>query len=453
MARLHLRSAVIALGLICNIAYPVAAAEAAPLAVDAGADAAADPRALFRAGAQAFNEGDLQRARELLERARHAGLASDALRYNLGVVYYRLGDLESALREFMDLVSTRHRDLALYNLGLVAQAQGRSAVAQDYFTQVAKMAEQDNLRRLAMGQLVSAAQQQQEERRWLGYLSLSAGYEDNLSLLPDAVSSNLADTFSEAILVARGSLWQRRERNRLDRLELTGNLYRRHYYSESDFSNDAAQLAIAWVTEQGPNHWRAALNQGWIRTGGEPREWQTSVDLRARHTGCGSHPSSRCELALRATYIRPYERFKAYEGTRYQLTASQRDQWGNWQGDLRYRFEVNNRRDLELDDLFVSLSPWRHGVQTSLRYRRWPSWVPGLEADYRLSDYPDRYRLGEDAEGRRRDHRYQGRGFLEVKPSQRLLITLEGSYTRNDSALPRYDYDNQVYQLVFGLIL
>ena len=440
------------LALICSLALPVAAADQAPL-VQAELNADADPRVLFRAGVQAFNDGDLERARQLLEQARKAGITTDSLGYNLGVVYYRLGDFESANREFLHLVHTRHRDLALYNLGLVAQAQGRLAVAQDYFTQVAKAAEQDNLRRLAMGQLVNAAQQQQPERRWLGYLSVSAGYEDNLSLLPDAASSNLSDTFSEAILVARGSLWQRRERNRLDRLELTANVYRRHYYSESDFSNDAAQLALAWVSEQGPNHWRVGLNQAWIRTGGEPREWQTSVDLRARHTGCGSHPSSRCELALRATFVQPYEDFKAYEGTRLQLTASQRDQWGNWQGDLRYRLEVNNRRDLEIDDLFVSLSPWRHGLQAGIRYRGWPAWVPGLEADYRLSDYPDRYRLGEGADGRRRDHRYLGRGFLEIKPSQRLLITLEGSYTRNDSSLPRYDYDNQVYQLIFGLIL
>jgi len=77
----------------------------------------------FESGVAAFRDGDIDRAKVLLEQAREAGLDSSALLYNLGVVYFRLGLYNQAKAAFTELLVTPHAPLARYSLGLILQKQ------------------------------------------------------------------------------------------------------------------------------------------------------------------------------------------------------------------------------------------------------------------------------------------------------------------------------------------
>jgi len=88
------------------------------------------PKEQFIAGVEAFKKGELERSRELLVAAWNQGVDTTALHYNLAVVHFKLGDHQRAEAHFGRLLDTEHRDLALYNLGLVARADDRESKAR-----------------------------------------------------------------------------------------------------------------------------------------------------------------------------------------------------------------------------------------------------------------------------------------------------------------------------------
>jgi len=79
-----------------------------------------------------------------------AGLDSPLLHYNLGVVYYRLGEFDSAATEFAAAASDpKLASVATYNRGLAQRASGDRAAAEQSFSDVAETADDRDLRRLA----------------------------------------------------------------------------------------------------------------------------------------------------------------------------------------------------------------------------------------------------------------------------------------------------------------
>ena len=147
-----------------------------------------EAKTLFRAGIQAFNAGDLDEARRLLESAVSKGLSSRSLNYNLGVVYYKLGLYEEAEQTFRTLIPTRQKALAYYNIGLTALARENQDAATQAFQNVLASDPDDNLISLATRQLerldptMHAAS---PRKRWAGLVSIGGGYEDNVALFPD----------------------------------------------------------------------------------------------------------------------------------------------------------------------------------------------------------------------------------------------------------------------------
>ena len=107
----------------------------------------------FDAGVEAFRQGNLEEARIFFERARAAGTNSPSLLYNLGVVYFRLGDLGSAETVFLTLLETPHAPLAYYNLGLVKQRMGKVGDARQWFERAASEGSPEEVQTLARHQL------------------------------------------------------------------------------------------------------------------------------------------------------------------------------------------------------------------------------------------------------------------------------------------------------------
>lgn len=409
----------------------------------------ADPQALFRAGVSAFENGDLDQARELLERADASGFESSALNYNLGVLYFRMQLYELSREHFNELLDTNHQDLARYNLGLVAQANGQPELARDYFAQVAEDASQQKLRTLARRQLEPTVE---ESQPWLGFASLGAGYESNLALLPDTAGTELSDSFNEIILAGQGPLWSLAGSDSRSRsVEASGSYYRRHFHSEDDFTNDAAQVSVAWVSRGDADTRSLALKQAYFRIADESREYQTSFEARYRELGCfGSGQSVRCDLDASVSRVFAFNGYEAYEGWRYGASAGLSSRWDAWRGIAELELEVNGREDLTVGEQFVSVSPRRQGLALTLEYLGFGVLTLGSEVAYRYSDYPDPYRLisGPDREsGRRADHRYSLGVTAEYLLSRSWSIIGEVSHQKSESSLKQYSYDNQSYQV------
>src|SRR5688572_23158740 len=96
-----------------------------------GPAAAADRTQVFDDAVAAFRAGDYDAALRSFLVARHLGLDTPGLRYNLGVTYYRLQRYAEAQAAFEALShDPLWSALAHYNLGLVAQRMGNLGEAR-----------------------------------------------------------------------------------------------------------------------------------------------------------------------------------------------------------------------------------------------------------------------------------------------------------------------------------
>jgi tetratricopeptide (TPR) repeat protein len=171
--------------------------------------AAQDAAALFAEGNSLVRSGVYRTALLRYREAAAAGLDSPLLHYNLGVVYYKLGEFDPAVNEFAraaadpDLAS-----LATYNRGLAQRASGDSTGAEQSFATVADTADERELRRLAEGAMATGsagatpAPRAQplgdlSESRGIGELRLTAGarfgQDDNVYRTPAEPYVDLSD--------------------------------------------------------------------------------------------------------------------------------------------------------------------------------------------------------------------------------------------------------------------
>lgn len=419
-----------------------------------GDTADTDAWQLLQEGVGAFERGELAQARRLLEQARESGLESSALYYNLGVLYYRVGDYRRSRQAFRQLLGTEHEDLAGYNLGLVALAEGDEKMARVWFGQVFDTAGQEKLRRLAGRQLQILNQTQSPApAHWLGLVALSGGYESNLALRPDSAASDLSDGFTDVLLAGRGPLLPlgATRGSSAEAVQLSASVFRRHYHTERDFITDAAQLGVSWVSRGVAERYEIGVKQRFFREGGDSRELHTALVLEYQQDSCADdYLGGRCQLALEASYVRPFDGFEPYEGMRYEAVASYHHRWARWQAAGSLGLEFNRREDLAGDGQFASLSPRRQELGLELSYLGWAAWILGGGLGYRYSDYPDPYQITSDIgweSGRRVDHRYSVELTAEYFLTQSWSVVAAASHHSNDSSLHQYDYDNEVYRL------
>ena len=399
----------------------------------------------FRQGVEAFQAGEHERALRHLEKARNQGLDSTALHYNLAVVHFRLEHYVRARRHFQRLLETPHRDLARYNLGLVSLGEGDSEAAARWFRRVAAHAESGALQRKASERLrsITGSTDEAPSTELSGLVAVGAGYEDNVSRLPDTAPTSVSDSSTD--LLASGRI-------RHGDLNVSAAAYKQRFHSVSGFDTEYGRAGVDWQVSEGRNRFTVGGQQAYVRYGGSSRFWISSIDGDYRRGRCLAD-KGRCGVRFEAGYVRPYADYASREGTRFRLTTDYGHRYGDWRSRLQYRGEVNDRRDFESDPLFISYSPTRHRLALRQRYVGFPALELEAELRYRYSNYPDRFRLGSTATGKRRDHRYQ----LSVKAEWRISghwgIALRGRHLRNESSLERFDYRSYLAEVSFLLRL
>ncbi|MBJ6138977.1 hypothetical protein [Marinobacter litoralis] len=411
----------------------------------AAASNLADGKRDFRSGVQAFQQGDLAQARALLESARRKGIQSLSLSYNLGVVYYKLAEYGRSRQAFSLLIGTKQSPLAHYNLGLIALAEDDSATARHHFNLVASNSAQPKLSKLAYAQLEKLGNTQPRPKSWQAFLSLSAGYEDNLGLFPDTAATTLEDGFIESIGAASGYAYQAGK----NAIKWKTQFYTRNYFEENDFNTHLLRLGTAWNRQVGRNKISLGLEGDQLWLADQSREQRARLVAGWITPTCSTTSlSARCQIKLEAEQIfADKARFEAYQGQHYRLDTRYRAKHGDWSGEVQYRFDFNDRKDREIGDQFFSVSPMMHTLGFRLSYVITRAFTVGTDASFRQSDYTQAHRFNNGKTKKRSDQRVAYHLNARYQFDQTFAVTTKLGRLSNESNIDRYQYDRETVTL------
>lgn len=403
-------------------------------------------REQMRAGIAAFQNNDLERARQLLEAAA-TQMDSRALTYNLGVLYYQLGEYPQAESMFRQLLDTKQRGLAFYNIGLVALAQDNLRKARVAFRKAAAIASaEDNLGKLSRAQLDKLGELPPSDQ-WLALLSVAGGYEENIGLFPDTAPSSLDDSFFESVNVVSGYPW----RSGQNAVKIQLQLYSRQYAEQQDFNTHLARLDATW--ERTLAGYRFSLGMGgdqfWRGGSTQERRARLSSGLATRACQLGSE-SALCTVRIDTEQVYADTRLDAYDGQHYRLDLRYRAKLADWRGEVRYRLDYDDRDNFDTGQEYYSVSPLGQTLKLGLGYALSEALELGASVGYRLNYYRDENRL-QVPEGllviNRRDYRLTLGMDGEYRFNHTLSMTLDLQWVDNDSNIARYDYDKRTATL------
>jgi tetratricopeptide (TPR) repeat protein len=331
----------------------------------------------FSAGSAAYAEADYLRALAFFQDARDAGIQGPAVHYNIAVCHYRLGDYPAADSEF-SLIAERYpamRELAQYNLGLVAQRQGDDRAAERHFRQALENSQDESIQRLAASQL--SPEPVVAPSRWYGRLNTRLGYDDNVRLLSDAVpipSDQSADSLSTEFWgLISGPLSQ------APGFRFDGSLYSVRYQDASFYDQDYLRLGAVyrwqwgdWLAEAGPQLSLSTLD-------GDGYEERGGLAFRVKR-------NITSELAFKVRYTHDEvdagdARFAFVEGPRDWLELS----LDRGDADNRLTFSYA----LESNDRGVNIASTRHKFSLRYRYSFNARWEADVQGSFRRSSYDD----------------------------------------------------------------
>jgi hypothetical protein len=404
----------------------------------ASEDSATD---LLRQGVLLFNQGRLAEARDVLEQARAAGLDSNTLHYNLGVLYYRLSDYEAAERSFKKLLSSHASALARYNLGLVALARDQRSLARYYFQAVARESDSDKLRRMARIKLSELGGLTSEDAGspYQSYLSVSGGYDSNIAGLPEAALSRDGGAFLEAVAAAGARLAE----GPSGVWNLQGVYLGRQFPSHSEYDTDFLQGRLSWSAPWAERtlHGSLLVSQSWF--GQDPFETRYGAEGSVVNQGCFGGVMDDCEAGIAVARVLASDPFEAYDGHWYRVRVGAERRIEDWTLEGKYQWEVNDRKDLSVGSQFVSVSPHHHSLDAVLKYRVRSDLALGAQGGFRFSRYEDPHRLLQDGvlvEERRIDRRWDLGGFVEKALDRQWRVRGEWQYRDTASSIERYTY-------------
>lgn len=395
----------------------------------------------FEAGVAAFGKGKLAEARAHFERARAGGLNSPSLLYNLGVVYFRLGQHDAAEAVFMELLDTPHAPLARYNLGLVMREKGQEQAARQWFERAAGPDSPKKVRALAVRQLDEPSPDEFDDIDGSGYLALAGGYDDNIAGTPDDASSNQAGGFADLLAVGNVHMGSG--------FSLLGVAYTRQYPRHDEFDNSYLSGGAAWRQGLDTGELTSTLSLAGSWFGGDPLERQIRLETvyQPDHCAFGFGASGYdCSVSGSVSTIKGGSGFSAYDGEMLRLGTSAEKGAGNWVFSGRYQFEFNDRKDLTTSQQFFSVSPLRNLVSAEARYYMSGQLSLAARGEIRHSRYRDDHELvsGTDVVSERRtDSRLRGVLLAEYRLTGPWLVLAEWSMLNNSSTIERYDYSRR----------
>ncbi len=409
--------------------------------------ASAPPESPYADALAAARAGDFERALERLEAARRAGVHTPTLLYNLGVVHFRLDQLDASYAAFLQLTEDeRWRALAHYNLGLIEERRGRAGVARGHFQRAQTLTTSVELRALAEGKLRPEPSPGAPARAtvWHGLASLGIGFDDNVILADDRLLDDVsdeADAFGEILAAVRRPL------GTAVVLDVAG--YHRAHAELDHFDFGAVSAALTWRGEVEDWHLSSGLRLEIQSAGGDGYADVVTHRLAfARSSGAWSVRSrndlSRIFAGSDFDYVSGWRNRTSVQLVRLGPGADLR---------LGYEFELNDRADLQVDTAFSSYSPKRHRIHGSATLQPIENLDVELQASLRFSEYDDDNRFIDETGAWTQAPRDQDMVELGVRVSYSFAPdwSLWTHYERSDSdsELQRYTYRS--HRILFGI--
>jgi tetratricopeptide (TPR) repeat protein len=407
---------------------------------------------LHQSGVEAFKAGKYEQALEYFQKLESEGVQTPTLSYNLGSTYYMLRkyrQAEVAFQRLLDNPDWAH--LALYNLGLIAEAEKNRDAAIAFYTKAFDQAGESRVKQLSAIKLESLQQEIDDRaaaRKWHGMVTGSVGYDDNPALVEDNVYEDIqddGDIFFEFSAFASRYL----NGDYHDGLYLLGGAYARFYADADEFNFGAIYAGISRHRQYLAWHTRAGIlvNGGFI----ENSHYVTTPTFQL--TVQRNFNRYRVRFDNNLSWIEATDTYDYLTGIQNRFTAEIMRRMNLADIYFGYRFEYNNRNDLHFNDAFFSYSPLRNEVYAEADVYIAPKWTLSIGGGYRKSHFPDtNWIIFEN-----------GSGFRQKREDDRLVATIraaraigrdfdifaEYGYTDNDSNFAAYSYRSN--QILLGL--
>ncbi|WP_111642280.1 outer membrane beta-barrel protein [Marinimicrobium alkaliphilum] len=405
----------------------------------------------FRQGTEAFRAGDYETALGYFEHAQDAGNDSANLTYNLAVTLYRLERLDEARDAFEQLTDdVRWRDLARYNLGLIAQAQDDPTQAQSYFLAVARETSNERLQTLASERLeqliaksLAAPSAKAQASRQALLFSAGLAHDTNAANLADELSarrSGAGDSYLNALLYGHHYVsGEPRAGTRLFALA-----YARDFFEYDIFDTELVGAGFVHERPLGSlaTEWGGRMTHARVDGAALINQYTASFSAHRHLT------SSRLTGSAQASYFDAGDGYAHLQGWQQQLQLSWRLRPGNWTLTPSVRWQNNSRADRETESARLSYSPTVISVGLDTRWRLNDSWTLLGGYQWREATYSGETRL-RDLRGVLRDERrHNTQQQLSLGARYRLSGRwhLEGEYqyTHADDNFDLYRYDKQL---------
>ena len=389
--------------------------------------ALATPSNGFDAGVQSFTEKNYQLALEHFKRAEGAGMQSAQLDYNLGSVYYRLGQYELSKRYFEKLTYDKNLGaLAYYNLGLIEHKSGHDSKAIELFEKSVTSTQDTALISLAEKQINTLKGLQQKS--WFAFVSTSYGYDSNITLLSTSSASNESGFFLQTLALADWKM----SGNTTEGLHTSVLFLSSDYRDSNDFDDYSFTLGTEYRDRV--NDWKLAYGLEWEQSTFGGDDYLTIAGLVAR---AKINLSKTQEIRLRLTVEHISNRttqFEFLDGSRMQFKAEYRLKSKTREYRFEYEQEFNDRSNTATE----SFSPTRH--RFGFRYFNDLSAKTraGMGLDFRDSDYKSVPSQNRD------DERIRIRFESRYKINLTWSIDAEIIFTDNQSSEKESEYDKHL---------
>ncbi len=407
-------------------------------------------------GINAFKENNFQEAIQYFNLALKEGNKNKGLLFNLGVSYYKVGELKKSQKVLQPLSDDYPEDDAiLYTLAVVEKKLGNTTLALQYFEEISENPD-------AEFELVFAAEEQidillgfsskkkilkKNPSRWFNSLDFSLGHDDQVINIVNDIATEDSDTFTELSFTTH---WQSRAIKN-NAWHFTGLYFQSNYDTVDEYDLDLylIELNKRFVISSG--YWLTGLsyettnlngtaylntikiNFSWLTQLSDKRHWL----LKTNHRTISSQNAN----------------FDQFEGSSYQLDLSwnQREpKTTSW--SIGYRFTQEDRDDLENGNAFTSYSPTRHAIYLRNIVFFSPSWQFSTYINYQTSRYADEHRFTDTNDviirvERRKDDRLNLRLRLSWSQKQWMIYS-EFNSTDNQSSIDDiYGFDRNSFNI------
>jgi len=402
-------------------------------------------------GISAFNEGHYQEALMVFQQQEREGVATEALQYNIAVSLFRLQRYDEAKARFLNLVDKpQWQVLVQYNLGLLAQAQGEREEALRYFSVGVQQQENERVAQLAQGKLteletapVAGAPQvtpQAPQKRFSSVISLSGGDDSNAtSLASDLLetSNNASDSFHEILLYAQYQLGG----NARDGFNVYGLGFDRAFNEFSRLDSRVLGAGFGFAKPLGNYQFETGLRLTRTSLDSEDVADQAQVSLGiSRQWSFGT-----LNLDLRMSRFDAAAPYAQIDGDQQQLELGWSKRIGDFTFKSRYRYEENDRQNLQRGGAFASDSPTRHALRAEMRWQASAKLSTGLAAEYIDSQYDGVNRLrdvnGSVSQAQREGEQHRLNADIAYRFNANWLLRAQYQLTDQRDNFDIYQYD------------